>query len=308
MKNKFFTRVKVLSSSVILALAVSSSAAAVTVKYATFSNLNGVGFSGFDIAQEASDGSGLTSAFVPANNIITPADVTNGYFVETFDSYDINAGAAFPSAGDETYNVAGASDGCAINSIGVSITQSQTGVANVRKGSASDVAAAPLSNSGPDSCYAYTTPGSDTSLDSFVDIDYSAFLANFTTSLTPNGVFINYLGFYMGSVDDYNSFEFYKTGQTSPLAELTGSQILSDLGGTSGDQTDDNSNVWIELSFSASESFNKLRIISSGIAGEFDNITIGLDNRPDQPVPAPTGLALLGLGLLGMGIRKRYNK
>jgi hypothetical protein len=301
MKNKFLTHIKVLSSSVVLALTVSGSAAAFDIEYATLNNLGG-------IAQEATDGSGLTSAFVPANNIITPADVAAGFFVETFDLYGPGAGADAPSANNIGFNVPALSDNCAINSTGVTVSENQAGVGNVRKGSTENVAAAPLSPVGSDdSCYAYTTPGLTSP--SFIDIDYTAFLAAASlASPASNGVFINYLGFYMGSVDDYNSFEFYKTGQVAPLATLDGSTILSDLGGTSGVQDSEFSNVWIELSFSASESFDRLRIISTGIAGEFDNITIGLDNRPDTPVPAPTGLALLGLGLLGMGIRKRYNK
>jgi hypothetical protein len=94
----------------------------------------------------------------------------------------------------------------------------------------------------------------------------------------------------------------------NPLATIDGSDILNALSGSSGNQTSELSNVWIELSFSAGEAFDRLRIISTGIAGEFDNITIGLNNRPQTPVPAPTGLAILGLGLLGLGLRKRYSK
>lgn len=303
MKNKFFGNIKVLSSSIILALAVSGSAAAVDVKYATFSDLNGV-FTGAgpDIAQVATDNSGLTSAFVSADNINqVPFTQPNGYFVETFDKVASPAGAE-----NEDFNVPNLSDGCAVNSIGVTLTESQPGVANVRSGSTSGVAAAPLSDK---TCYAYTTPGADGSTPSFVDIDYTNFLAAASiASPNPNGVFINYLGFYMGSVDTYNEFEFYKSGDMSPLTSIDGSDILNALSGSSGNQTSELSNVWIELSFSAGEAFDRLRIISTGIAGEFDNITIGLNNRPQTPVPAPTGLAILGLGLLGLGLRKRYSK
>jgi hypothetical protein len=303
MKNKIFGSIKLLSSSIVLALAVSGSATAVDIKYATFSDLNGVFTgSGPNIAQLASDGSGLTSAFVDPNNINqVPFTVPNGYFVETFDKVQAPDGAE-----NEEFNVVGQSDNCAVNSIGVTLTESQGGVANVRRGSTSKVAAAPLND---DTCYAYTTPGADSSIPSYVDIDYTDFLAAATlASPNPNGVFINYLGFYMGSVDTYNEFEFYKSSDMNPLATIDGSDILNALSGSSGNQTSELSNVWIELSFSAGEAFDRLRIISTGIAGEFDNITIGLNNRPQTPVPAPTGLAILGLGLLGLGLRKRYSK
>jgi hypothetical protein len=303
MNNKFLTNIKVLTASVVLALGVSGSAAAVDIKYATFSDLNGVFTPAGppDIAQSATDGSGLTSAYVPANNIITPADVTNGYFIETFDLYDISSGSFQPSAGNTLLNVPGKSVGCGINSTGVSITASQPGVANVRIGSDANVAAAPLND---DTCYAYTsTKDTDLNQPTYTDIDYSAFLLTMGPTL-----FIDYLGFYMGSVDDYNSFEFYNDASSTPVATVTGSEILNDLGGSNGSQTDELSNVWIQFTFSAAEAFDRMRIISTDIAGEFDNITIGLDSRPDKPVPAPTGLALLGLGLLGLGIKKRYTK
>ena len=89
------------------------------------------------------------------------------------------------------------------------------------------------------------------------------------------------------------------------MSRITGAELLAELNGTAGDQEADSSNVYVNIAFDASEAFNRLRVVSSGIAGEFDNIVVGLDKRD---VPAPTNLAILGLGLLGLGMSKRFKK
>ncbi|WP_158769102.1 PEP-CTERM sorting domain-containing protein [Paraglaciecola sp. L1A13] len=243
--------------------------------------------------QIATDGSGVTSSRIDASNQITAATVSNGYFVETFDSataYPIGAG------GDTQYNIAGSSTGCQVNSP-LGISPSALGVVGVRNDSVPNVAAAPAGDS---TCYAYTTPET-IGTDSFVDIDYSTFLTNIgsvETSLI--GAKINYLGFYWGSVDTYNSFEFY-SGSTL-VASISGTALLAEFNGTSGNQTSPASNTYVNLDFSDSEAFDNFKVISSGIAGEFDNIVVGLK------VPAPASLAFLGLGLLGLGLGKRFKK
>lgn len=295
--KSILSKTKLLSASLVLAMSVAGTASAATVTFGTASNLNGV-------AQLADDGSGLTSAFVPATNVVV--DPTLGYFVETFDAAtgpDLPLDMADPEYIERTkFNVDGKSTGCALNSSGVSMTASAPGVANVRTGTEKNVAAAPLND---DSCYAYTTPAGPQP--SFVDIDYSQFLTDIGKQVPAlDDSFINSLGFYWGSVDTYNSFEFYN-GDTL-VSSLTGTELLNELGGTSGDQLGEKSNAWVQIAFTAAESFDRLRIITSGVAGEFDNITIGLDKRPSQPVPAPTGLAFLGLGLLGLSLKKRLKK
>ena len=111
------------------------------------------------------------------------------------------------------------------------------------------------------------------------------------------------MGFYWGSVDAYNSFEFYSDDVL--VAQITGPELLAQLNGKAGDQVADSSNVYVNINFSFDESFNKFRVITSGIAGEFDNIVVGLDQRP---VSAPASLAFLGLGLLGLGLGRRFKK
>ncbi|MFT6897962.1 MAG: hypothetical protein ACJA13_002376 [Paraglaciecola sp.] len=245
--------------------------------------------------QAATDGSNKTSNNVNANNTIT--SISNGFFVETFDTATAIPGIF--GGGDNQYNVAGKSEGCAINSP-LSVTPSGSGVLNIRSGSEVSVAAAPA---GDTTCYAYTTPAF-AGVDSYVDIDYKGFLANIG-SLAPNltGSSVNYLGFYWGSVDNYNSFEFYSDDRL--VGSITGSQLLTQLQGKSGDQVADTSNVYVNIDFSFDEAFNRLRVITSGVAGEFDNIVVGLDQRP---VTAPASLAFLGLGLLGLGLGRRFKK
>lgn len=264
----------------VIALAVSQSVSAAVVSFG---------------GQLATDGSGKTSTKINADNTIN--NLSDGFFVETFDK--ATAIESLPLTPDESYNVAGASSGCAINSP-LDVTASDSSVLNVRKGSVRNVAAAPA---GDNTCYAYTTP-STVGVDSFVDIDYTNFL-NSIGATVPSlaGSSVNYLGFYWGSVDTYNSFEFYSNDVL--VGRITGDELLAELNGTAGDQVADSSNVYVNISFDASEAFNRLRVVSSGIAGEFDNIVVGLDKRD---VPAPNSLAILGLGLLGLGMSKRFKK
>lgn len=244
--------------------------------------------------QAATDDSGLTSQRIDASNVIS--DPSLGFFVETFD-----AATSFPAgaSGNTDYNVENASAGCQINSP-LMVSPSSAGVVNVRRGSVPNEAAAPA---GDTTCYAYTTPANE-GVDSFVDIDYTNFLANLG-DIDPAlaGSRIDYLGFYWGSVDTYNSFEFYANDVL--VSSITGPELLALQNGDSGNQVDPASNTYVNIDFTFAESFDRLRVVSSGIAGEFDNIVVGLTQRP---VPAPASLAFLGLGLLGLGLGRRFKK
>jgi hypothetical protein len=275
-------KTKLVTLAALLAFGAASQASAAVVTFGGQDATDGVG--GVDAGQ--------TSLKISSTNVIS--DPSLGFFVETFD-----ANTAFPAGavGDTSYNVAGASAGCQVNSP-LAISPSGAGVVNVRNNSVPNVAAAPA---GDETCYAYTTPET-VGTDSWVDIDYTTFLANvgdIDASLA--GSKINYLGFYWGSVDTYNSFEFYDG--TTLVESISGTELLALLNGTSGNQTDDASNTYVNIAFADDEAFDSFRVISSGIAGEFDNVVVGL-----KQVPAPANLAFLGLGLLGLALGKRFKK
>jgi hypothetical protein len=243
--------------------------------------------------QAATDGSGTTSNSVAPTNVVANG---SGYFIETF---DVATAMNIPGVGASNldYNIPGNSTGCGINSLGsnsgISVNTSSTGALGVRNTSQPGVAAAPAGNTG--SCYAYT-PGPGQVLPAWIEIDYSGLL-----SAIPGNPAVNYLGFYLGSVDTYNSLQFYRGNEANPFLTLNGPEILGQNNGVTGNQVANGSNVYININF-VGESFSKFRFTTTGIAAEFDNIVAGLTNRP---VSAPATLALLGLGLLGMSLRRR---
>ena len=235
------------------------------------------------------DGSGLTSSFMDPNDL--PG--TNFYFIETFDQ-----ATGFAGLGETGYNDPGFDDECAVNSItggpgDVGITpMPPSGEVNVRRGSVPNVAASPANN---DTCFGYVTNNGTGTAE--VEFDYTNLINLF------NDTGVTYLGFYWGSVDNYNDFTFFSGGVQ--VGQITGDQLLSALNGSSGNQTAPSSNVYVNISFNLNEQFDKLVISTSGVAGEFDNLVVGLSQRP---VPAPNGLAILALGLLALGLRSRLKK
>ncbi len=234
------------------------------------------------------DQSGLTSNFVPVSN----TGLASGYFIETFDIATQMAGFG---AGFTGFNVANRSTGCAVNTMaansGVTVTTSSSNALGVQKGSTGS-GAAPANDS---TCYGFTpAPGGPTT--SSVTIDYTNLLSSFP------GVEISYLGFYFGSVDTYNQIEFYNS--TGLIRTITGTQLLSANNGSTGNQQQPGSNLYVNLFFTG-ESFTKFKFTTFGIAAEFDNIVAGTTNRA---VSAPASLAMLGLGLAGLAWRRRSRK
>jgi len=274
----------------------------------------------------ASDNSGLVSTLVPNinnlvnSNVLDPNNPNFGLFIETFDNAtkmsvfkDINGNVI---EGSKAFNTAaGNANDCALNSTagGIGVTSSGSSAFAITQGSVSGVAAAPANDS---TCFGFT-PAQGGPLPAWVAIDYSNLLAFFNSSF--GGTWrIDYLGFYWGSVDNYNDFMFYDTsingiqgfnpfaaeGNTNPFTSmLTGSNLLSELGGTTGNQQDPRSNAYVNIEFAPDESFTSLAIRTSGVAGEFDNIVVRVSQ---VSVPTPATLGLLGLGLVGIaGLRRR---
>lgn len=289
------TLAKVLSSVVLLAVAVASMPANAVL----------VTFGGQSTNVVGGDQSGLTSFHVPVTNVINPA---TGYFIETFDAATanplLNGGLPGTTAATPTANVSiEQGQGCSINSFGSVNISASGGGFSVRDGGVS-WAANPANDS---TCFGFG-PQRGGTLPASVKVDYTNFLA------APQfaGAKINYLGIYYGSIDNYNDIAFYgANGQLLIVAGglladgiITGAEILAANSGSSGNQTQAGSNVYVNLAFDASEAFTAFEFRTTGVAFEFDNVVVGLTSRGQQ-VPEPESLALVSLGLFGMVAARR---
>jgi len=271
-------------------------------------------FFGDDVAsgKVATDGSGLTSSFINSSNLI---DSSNGYFIETFDA--ATAMTDLPQNLNTDYNrdVAEA-EGCGVNTLGqpgISISEGGGGL-GVSKGNVPG--AARPGNGGvhqDNTCYGFT-PRITAEGGGSVTVDYSGFLDSLDGVIDGiAGGALDYFGFYWGSVDTYNNFEFFNTGAGTSV-KLTGTELLGALGGNSGNQSEVASNTYVNIDFSgdvqgsSAFSWNKFTVTSTGIAGEFDNVVTGLTTRSKEVVTEPTTLAIFGLGLMVIGLRRKLTK
>jgi len=98
----------------------------------------------------------------------------------------------------------------------------------------------------------------------------------------------DYLGILWGSVDGYNSLEFFD-GLTS-VGVLTGSDVSMSANGDQG------VNGTYYVNIDSTVLFNRVVASSTGYAFEFDNVAFGV-----RAVPEPGSIALIGMGLGGWG-------
>jgi hypothetical protein len=110
-----------------------------------------------------------------------------------------------------------------------------------------------------------------------------------TVALNPGA---NYFGFYAGSLDSYNEIRFNYAG-SADFVVYTGTQ----LAGFAGILADGNQAVgrYFNVTSEAGRMFSSVVLTSTEAAFETDNHAFGVAS-----VPAPSALALLGIGALGL--------
>ena len=244
------------------------------------------------------DGSGLSSPVgVNANNTAKPY-----YFIETFDGTHTNGTVGLTNGGTVTVESGGW-----FTSLNEATDLYVSGSFGIRTGTVSYAAQPggtnPLIQDTTNFAYA---PGQNQSLPVTVRVEYATDLATYLL-----GYKISYLGLYYGSIDNYNNIAFYSGGVNSSnpfigagiLSDgvISGAEILASQGGTSGNQYQVGSNVYVNLAFSPNEVFTAFELRTTGVAFEVDNIVVGI-----SPIPEPATMLLLGLGLVGLaGIRRK---
>lgn len=246
--------------------------------------------------QVPTDGSGKTSAVgVDANNVALP-----GFFIETFDQPGSSA-TSYTAPGVNSPNITVAAGG-GFNTLNpltdLNISQ---GTMSIRQGSVTNVAATPAGNT---TFYAYAPgPNNPDGANARIRVKYDAFLSSIP------GYYLSYLGLYYGSIDTYNDIAFYSGSNlisgTGIMSDgvITGSELLGIFSGISGNQTQDASNIYVNLFFNPTEQFDAFEFRTTGIAFEADNIVTGF-----APVPEPSTMMLLGAGLFGLAVYARRKR
>ena len=107
----------------------------------------------------------------------------------------------------------------------------------------------------------------------------------------------NYFGLFWGSVDDYNTIDFYNG--VDLVASVGGSEVHEDILAHGG-QGSWESNRYINFFFTDGMTFDSYSLTSTNFAFETDNHAYG-----NVSVSEPATIALFGLGLAALGFARR---
>lgn len=169
-------------------------------------------------------------------------------------------------------------------SVAVSFTAPNSGVVN---GSVSNMYAAPFLSGG--NGLGFGSPNQPNGADA------TNYLTSGTGSVTLDfGVGLSYLGLLWGSVDDYNTIEFFD-GLTS-IGSFTGADVLALPNGNQGP----GGSVYVNFN-NLDGLFTSVVLTSGTNAFEVDNFAINSVGVPDSGAT----VALLGLGLIGLAAVRR---
>ncbi|HEY5755903.1 MAG TPA: PEP-CTERM sorting domain-containing protein [Steroidobacter sp.] len=108
----------------------------------------------------------------------------------------------------------------------------------------------------------------------------------------------DYFGLYWGSMDDYNTLNFFSGG--SLVGSIKGSDVIAQ-GVALGNQTAPGSNRYVNFFFDTT--FDRIDFATTNFAFESDNHAFAKTS-----VPEPATLGLFGIGLLGAGLARRRRK
>jgi hypothetical protein len=134
----------------------------------------------------------------------------------------------------------------------------------------------------------YASPSGDAT--PYLSTGFTGSAGTKTEVLTLDGLH-NYFGLYWGSIDSYNTIEFYQ-GATL-VGSITGNMVGAPA---NGNQADGNQNRYVNIvSNSALTNFDSIRFVTGSPAFEVDNFAL------TAAVPEASTWAMMILGFLGVG-------